>query len=666
VKRAVKLIITIFIGAIFVLFLPAVKTQAITQDSAPYKTYTQGPSGLILTQTAYEPTGNLSLQVQLANPEDFFIKEGFIYIADTGNKRIVKVDFHGNIDLEISNLENPTGIYVDEFNNIFVADPELKAVIKYNQLGAEITRFLRPTEPLFGTKTPYQPLKVVSGPRDVLYIVGVGSVDGLIQLNQYGEFLGFFGPNETTKTFFGLIADFFNVRYARRTPVSADNLAIDNQGSVYTVSKTQSRRIKKFNISSKVSFSIEHDLNLKDVKVNSFGNIYTISDQGIINEYDNNGNLIFQFGALDQGTEILGKFINPVALELDANNNIYVLDKGNSTIQILAKSPFADKIHQGLINYADGIYNIDEWREVLKMNSFFSLANKSIANALYRDNKYDEALYYFKIAQDRNGYSEAFWQVRYDWMQANLALIFIIFIAVFAILKSLKYVDRKYQIYRPIRSFAGYVGKQKLVRESKYIFMVIRHPLDTTYAIKKENKSSYLTATLIYILFAALSLASAYLTGFIFNYNDLTNYSVLINVLIQVGLILLFVVANHLISSLQSGEGWFKDIYIGIAYALAPVILMIVPLVVLSHLLTYNEIFIYDVLNLVAWSYTFILMIIMTKEIHNYSFKQLIVNLLLTIFAMLMIILVMFLIYLLSLQLYDYVESLIREVVLRV
>ncbi len=659
-KIIISLILLVFLTMPF-----RVGISSITQDSAPYQTYTEGPNGLILTQTAYEPTGNLYLNTTLNNPEDFHLKDSFIYIADTGNKRVIKVDFLGDIHLEINSLVEPTGVHVDNLNNIYIADKGAKAVIKYDSLGNIIQEYSRPVEPLFGSKTPFEPLKVVSGPRDIIYIVGLGGTDGLVQLNRQGEFLGFFASNSTKKTFFGALADIFGVKYAKRTPVSADNLAIDAQGSIYTVSKTENQRIKKFNIASKVSLSIEHEMNLKDIKINSFGNIYTISDKGIINEYDSSGNLIFQFGALDQGNMVLGKFVNPVALEIDIDNNIYILDKGTSSIQILMRSAFAQKIHQGLINYADGIYDIAEWEEVLKMNGFFSLANKSIANALYRDDQYSEALYYFKIAQDRSGYSEAFWQVRYNWMQNYLPLLFGVIIGFFVLLQILKLFDKKYQIYNPIRKTTKKIKSYKATDEFLYMFRIMARPFDSAYALKKEKKASILSATLIYLAFVVVGLISAYSTAFIFNKNDLTNYSVLTNVLIQIGLILLFVVANHLISSLQSGEGFFKDIYITIAYALSPIILMSIPLMLLSHVLTLNEIFIYQAILTITWGYTFILMITMIKEIHNYNFKKLIVNLLLTFFTMLMILLVLFLVYLLSMQLFDYIESIIKEVTLR-
>lgn len=659
-----KIFILIFITS-FILIGNMTKVSALTQESAPYETYTLGSEGLIKTQTAYEPTGKLIISEELNAPDDMFLKDGYLYIADTGNKRVIKVDLAGNIVLKIEGLERPTGVHVDSNNNIYVADGGLKLVLKYDESANLIASFGKPDVPLFGNAL-YEPKKIVSGPRDILYIVGEGSTSGLIQLNNRGEFLGFFGTNPTTKSFFQSLADIFNVSYAKTIPVSPDNVAIDDKGSVFTVSKTSTNNLKKFNISSAITLGIHQENDQPvSVKVNEFGNIYTVSETGYINEYDSYGNLIFMFGGLDTGNEVLGRFVRPVDLEIDAENNLYVLDKGINAVHILIKTDFANMVHSGLKNYKDGIYDIDEWKEVLRMNSFFSLANKSIANAYYRANNFDEALYYFKLANDKEGYSDAFWQLRYNWIQSNLSIVLIISLLAFVLVKTLKYVDIKYKIYNPIRKTRNKVTDVKLVSETLLSFKIMKHPVDTVYNFKRERKSSVLAATLIYLTFGLLTLISSYTKGFIFN-NAVGEFQALQNVLVTLGIVLLFVVSNYLISSLQSGEGWFRDIYIGVSFALIPIIISIVPLILLSHVLTINEIFIFNAFNFIAWAYSIILVIVVIKEVHNYTVKELILNLLLTIFTMLMVILIGFLIYLLTYQLFDYIRGIIKEVILRV
>jgi hypothetical protein len=135
---------------------------------------------------------------------------------------------------------------------------------------------------------------------------------------------------------------------------------------------------------------------------------------------------------------------------------------------------------------------------------------------------------------------------------------------------------------------------------------------------------------------------------------------------IVLGLMYLFVFANYLVSTINEGEGWFKDVYIGFAYALAPYIFLSIPIVILSYGLTLYEVFIFDFLNLIMFSWTILYLIMMVKEIHGYSVRGLIKNIILTIFSVLLMILILVIVYLLLYQVYDYVFGFIREVIQRV
>src|SRR5690554_369415 len=652
--------LTILFTTLFLLIIPIV-IKGDVNTSAPYKTYTTGPSNkLIETQTAYEPAGNIKLN--LRNPEDIYLKDEIIYIADTGNKEIIKYDLNLNIRTVFkTGFNEPTGVHVDENDQVYVADKGAKSIFIYDKEGNLIKQIERPKEPIFGN-APFVPLKVVTGPRGVIYVVGDGSTGGLIQLNQSGEFQGFFGANDTKMTLMQRLAKLFNVKSSKNIPVSPLNVAIDDKGSLYTVSLTEDKKLKKFNIASETILTLHEEENFNALLINDFNNIYALTTEGVIYEYDSFGQLIFKFGGKDTGTRRLGLFVNPVALALDKDNNIYVLDKGLSEIQILQKSEFTALIHEGLEAFKDGIYDLEKWDEVLRMNGMFGLANSAIARAEFRNHNYDNSLSYYKIANDKAGYSEAFWQLRYNFLQANMLIIIIVVIGLVVGFKALKFADGKWQIYAPLRKGKAKLNKFKLVRELKLILNIFRHPLDTFYEIKKEKKSSYLAATIIYISFIVVMIFSDYVTAFLFNNNDLQNYNLLRTFLLLAGLLILFVGANYLVSSLQSGEGFFKDIYLSTAYALAPIIVFTPFLVLLTHGLTYNESFIYSSLQSITIAWSLILVIVMLKEVHNYTIKELIINILLTLFAMVMIVVILALLYLLTNQLYEYVIGILKEV----
>jgi tetratricopeptide (TPR) repeat protein len=665
-----KKIIFIIILLMFI-FNPFQVVASSTDPSVPYDTYTIGPEGRrIKTQTAYDPAGFINTNIDLLQPEDMVIKDGYIYVADTGNRRVLKLNMNGDLILEINNanLVKPTGVFVSDEEIIYVADQEARVVMTFNQEGQLLSTFERPVEPIFGRNSPYVPTKIVVGKRGNMYIIGQGSTSGVIQLNHTGEFIGFFGTNFTGISFLQRLANLLNVEFAPNTPTSAMNIAIDDQGAIYTVSPTDSKPLKRFNIASIDTLENEYSApGLVAVTTNQIGNIVTLSNQGILTEYDSFGHMIFEFGGLDNGdNQRLGLNVNPVALAIDNNNNIYVLDRTMGKIQAFHTSQFTKTVHQGLMSFKDGIYDISEWNEVLSLNEMFALANSAIGQANFRLGHYDEAMHYYLLAYDKEGYSNAFWQVRYSFLQNQLGLVFMGLILFLTAKKSLSFADRKYQIYEPVRKFKKKVYQIRLFKELSLLHLMLFHPLDTLYDLKFRKRSSYLTATLIYLLVTILSIITVIGPAFIFRNMNIESFFVIRHVGIVLGLMYLFVFANYLVSTINEGEGWFKDVYIGFAYALAPYIFLSLPVVLLSYGLTLYEVFIFDFINLIMYSWTVLYLVIMIKEIHGYSIRALVKNIILTIFSVLLMILILVIVYLLLYQVYDYVFGFIREVIQRV
>jgi len=656
-----KRIVFIVLLLTILILIPNISINADSQTSAPYDTYAIGPNGRpIKTQTAYEPAGTIN--IGLRNPEDLYIKDDVIFIADTGNKRIVKYYLDGTFEDFVTGLTEPTGIHVDLEDYVYVADKGARAVIKYDSLGNKVKTFNKPTEPIFGS-SPYIPLKIVTGPKGILYVVGEGSTAGLIQLSYNGEFQGFFGANETKMSFVQRVANFFNVSSAKNIPISPSNVAIDEKGSIYTVSNTKSDKLKKFNIASEPILKLStRNTTFNSLHINEFNNIYVLSNEGIINEYDSYGQIIFSFGGLDTGTRRLGLFVNPVDITTDSKHNIYVLDKGLNEIQIFQRSEFAALVHAGLKNNKDGIYDIEQWQEILRMNSLFSVANSAIARAEYRSHNYDNALNYYKIAGDKVGYSEAYWQIRYDFLQQNMLTILIVIISISVLISGMKFVDRKWKTFAFYHNFTDKVKSIDLVRQLLMLFKMFRHPIDTYDDIKRYNKSSILAAVIIYTIFVVEMILLSYFEAFIFNNTNLASFNVFREMIILYGVVFLFVISNYLISSLQNGEGFLKDVFIATSYALAPMIVFIPFIIIISHGLTLNEVFIYKAINGISIFWTLLNIVIMIKEIHNYTIPELIGNILLTIFTMIIIVVIIALIFLLANQLYEYISGIIKEV----
>ncbi|MFZ9704253.1 MAG: hypothetical protein ACO3BB_03205, partial [Bacilli bacterium] len=87
--KRITLLLVLAFTAILSMTLP-LTTDALTQQSAPYPTFTIGPNGrYVQTQTAYEPAGTFVTDLTLNQPEDMVRLGDDLYVADTGNRRVV-------------------------------------------------------------------------------------------------------------------------------------------------------------------------------------------------------------------------------------------------------------------------------------------------------------------------------------------------------------------------------------------------------------------------------------------------------------------------------------------------------------------------------------------------------------------------------------------------
>ena len=641
--------------------------HGLTQQSAPYATYTIGPNGrYVQTQTAYEPAGYFDTAYDLNQPEDMVRLGDDLYVADTGNGRILKFDMEsGEGEILLDNLSKPTGIHVNENGELYIADQTDRVVYHYDANMDLLNTYDRPTEPIFGEASPYVPLKVTAGPRGIVYIVGEGSTSGLMQLNQQGEFLGFFATNTTSFSWLQTISNFFGITRATNIPTSPSHVALDAKGSVYTVSALTNQQVKKFNIASQTILSMSSQTQPVSVHINDFDNIFTISNEGIISEYDSYGNLIFEFGGLDGGNRVSGLYVNPIDLLSDDDDNLWILDKGTGLIQLLQRSEFASLVHQGLINFKDGIYSLSQWENVLRMNSMFALANAALARGHYRLQAYEEALQYYAIAFDRDGFSEAFWQLRYTWLELNLGWVFLGLLILIAVLQVWKWGQARLLATSTGQTLLGQPWIKRIKQDVRLTKHILAHPLDTYQDIKHLKQSSWWMAILLYLFAFVVSVFEIYNTGFIFQTVNLSNFYVVMYAATFFGSLGLFVFSNYLVATITNGEGFFKDVFIATSHALVPYLIITPILTILSNGLTYNEMIVYQLLDNLRYAWPIILVVLMVKEVHNYDVKGLIKNILLTLFTMLMMVLVAFLLYALFSQLANYIESIIQEVILR-
>ncbi len=666
------------------LLLILLMTSCLTAQAAtPFRTYTQGTDrDLVETQTAYEPIRTMIRfgDETLKMPQDLRMgPDGYLYIADNGNKRILIIDTEGNFIREIvdkKNMKSPMGVFVDDDLNVYVADDKARAVLVYDKNGKFVMEYTKPTHQLFGETAPYVPQKVVLDKRGNLYIVSKGNTNGIVQISPVGggEFLGYYGANASRISLLTharrIIFGENSAAVGEIVPISVKNLAIDQKGMVYTVTEAADESaLRRLNVAGKSTMTPEWwtDLN-SAVAVNSSNSIFTANANGTIMEYTSEGDLLFVFGANDaQSEQRIGMFKSVTGLVVTDDYTVYVLDANLNSIQVLKPTEFTDLVHQAFTLFQEGKYAESKapWTEVLRMNSLFTYASTGLGEALYREGNYEEAMEAFRNGGYRQGYSDAWWEQRSNILHSNMSTVIYVVAGVIVAWVIIKKLDKKFGILKPLRWCKEKIGSIKLVNQVSWSTMMLRNPYDACYGIKREKRASWLSAIIVLVIFFALYVANKYFSGFLFKMMPDGYFELLNDFFVVFGAFLLLTICCYLVCTITDGEARFKDIFISAAYALIPMIVFLPIKLVLTNVLTFNEEFFITLIDFVSIGWTALLIVLMLMYQNDYTLKQTFKTIFLTLFCVLVVVALIVVLYMLISQLVDFVVSIYGEVVYR-
>ena len=174
-----------------------------------------------------------------------------------------------------------------------------------------------------------------------------------------------------------------------------------------------------------------------------------------------------------------------------------------------------------------------------------------------------------------------------------------------------------------------------LCREKiNYAFYLIFHPLDGFWDLKRENRGS-IKAALLFVVLTIITLAVEKLnTAFLFNPNRLSEINVLVDIITVTLVFGLWCVANWCTTSLMDGKGRMVDIVTAMGYALVPIILLRLPMVLLSHVITLEEGTFYYIIGFVSYAWTGILVFLGTMMTHEYTLGKTIFTCMITVVGM--------------------------------
>jgi len=440
-------------------FVIAVMLSVTTVSAAPYQNYVYNAN----QEPEAEPQAYVPEQVYngasfgvsgFSGPQDIFLAEsGLLYVADTGNNRIVICNLETGtaetIDRYVNNgaeqsFASPSGIFVTQTGTLYIADTQNQQIVVLNKAGELITIIQSPTAMGEKLDFEYMPTDVVVDFAGRVYVVSQNCLDGILQFDADGSYMGHFGAIRTNPTATYLFWKSLASEEQRESmtlvvPTEYSGIDVDADGFVYgTVSAVDTTNLDKTMFVHRLN-SLGKDVlkrngvespmgdlkytydsttgtydvsRLNDICVQEYG-FYSVldSNKGRIFTYNKNGDLLYIFGA--KGAEG-GQFGDPKAIDADKSNRMFVLDAAYNQIVTFVPTIYATTIRSAYV--ANYTYDYDAaeklWFAALKYTSKSDLVFREIGKLYIDRGDYEKAMEYLNLAGDRENYSEAYKHTR--------------------------------------------------------------------------------------------------------------------------------------------------------------------------------------------------------------------------------------------------------------
>lgn len=310
-------------------------------------------SGNVTTIAGSKP-GNLSgvgTKAKFYNPTALAIDcNDVIYVTDTNNNMIKKIEpsgsvttiagriFKGSADGNGTNatFNRPRGIVLDKFRNIYIADTDNHKIRKMDNLGNVTT--------ILPNETFNYPTDMIFDKYGFLYVTdSYNNKVKKIDINS-GKVITTYGTGEAG--YFDESLD--NLKFNKPTGVT-----IDFKENMY-ISDTNNNMIRKLSLASYVDnidingvYAIVMSKNGFCAYVSDVSNnvIYRIALDGYKYVYAGSGKPGYQDG---NGTN--ASFNNPKGIDVDNDDNVYVADSGNNKIRKISTSRDVTTISGSMIS----------------------------------------------------------------------------------------------------------------------------------------------------------------------------------------------------------------------------------------------------------------------------------------------------------------------------
>ena len=431
----------------------------------------ESPDAYRVNQVIYSTT--LGLDTPMRRSQSLYLRGNDVYVCDTGNNRIRQLTRNKDeftltriIDriegAEPATFNTPNDVFADEEGNIYVCDTNNNRVIMADRDLHFIRNYVKPVDNTFDQALSFLPNKLVVDTSGRVYVRATNVNKGLVKYEADGEFTGFIGANPVIYSLWDYIwKEFFTTKEQRAqqasfVPTEYENICIDKDGFIYATNTVFSeydllwdnaKPIRRLN-------SIGSDILVKNDRYPPIGDLWwveqsvdygpskfkdiTVLDndiyiafdktRGRVFGYDPQGVMLWAFGTKGNSE---GAFLGAISIE-HMGTDLLCLDENENSITVFTTTEYGNLIYQASDQYLSGDYDgsADTWREVLKLNANYNLAFIGIGRSLMREENYEKAMEYFKMAHDRQNYGRAYRYYRKELVERNIGWVVAVIAAV--------------------------------------------------------------------------------------------------------------------------------------------------------------------------------------------------------------------------------------------
>lgn len=391
-------------------------------------------------------------------------------VNDKGRVANIKIDGKGNLSDKGSttSLKGCEGAFFHEkANELYIADTGNQRIVVLDGDTLLFKRFIYRPDNMTGD-TEFKPSKIAVDNADRIYVVVKSSYEGIIELNEDGTFSRYFGVNEPTINlldFFwkSIATDAQKEKMGKTYAPAFNNVALDGEGFIMAVTSDSaaSKSVFRLNFAGANvlremgNTPVVGDLRTEkasaftDIAVTPYGT-YAVLDKtnGRVFLYNFDGELLSVFGSMGTGA---GQFKTPTGIAW-LGDKLLITDSGLKCVYVFEPTDFGTALLRASEAYYGGRWDeaTKYFEEVLRLCGNLETAYTGIGKNKLMQEEYEEAMRYFKLGNNREFYSKAYKGYRTIVMKENFGVIAVIaVVAIGAVLWSdVAYHRKQRRLYK--------------------------------------------------------------------------------------------------------------------------------------------------------------------------------------------------------------------------